>query len=161
MEKLRDTFGSWGFEDVRTLLATGNVLFEAPQMDPDVLVGRIEEKLEAAFGNKVSVLLRTIEEIQLLADLNPFKDIKVTPQTRLYVTFLGEKPRCGTEAPGKSPEKDFSIVHVSATEVCSVLVLSPNQKTTDLMGNLEKEFGPKVTTRSWNTVTKILRAATQ
>jgi uncharacterized protein (DUF1697 family) len=96
-------------------------------------------------------------EIQELADSNPFKKITVTPQMRLYVTFLSEKPKSSLKIPYESPEKDFKIVRVSNNEVCSVLTLSPNTGTVDAMSVLEKEFGRKVTTRNWNTVIKLLK----
>jgi len=35
----------------------------------------------------------------------------------------------------------------------------PNSRTVDLMSVLEKEFGRKVTTRNWNTINRILKAA--
>jgi len=156
MEELKKAFESIGFQKVKTLLASGNVLFETSETDTDNLIKRIEEKLEKEFGHEIGVLLRTIEEIQNLADADPFKNIKVTQQTRFYVTFLSEKPESALTIPYESIEKDIKIVHVSASEVCSFITLSPNRGTSDLMSVLEKEFGRKVTTRNWNTVTKIL-----
>src|SRR5690606_40107641 len=61
--------------------------------------------------------------------------IKVTPSTRLYVTFLskagGDSPFKGSgvrkeakeplKIPYISPEKDFKILQASNTEICSVL----------------------------------------
>ncbi len=156
MEELKKAFESIGFQNVKTLLASGNVLFETSETGTDNLIKQIEGKLEKEFGHEIGVLLRTIEEIQNLADADPFKNIKVTPQTRFYVAFLSEKPKSALEIPYESG-KEIKIVYVSASEVCSVLILSPNKGTTDLMSVLEKEFGRKVTTRNWNTVTKILK----
>lgn len=94
---------------------------------------------------------------ELKKTFESFKNIKVvTPQTKFYITFLSEKLRA-LKIPYESIRKEIKIVHVSASEVCSVLTLSPNQGTTDLMRVLEKEFGRKVTTRNWNTVAKILK----
>jgi uncharacterized protein (DUF1697 family) len=157
MEELKKTFESMGFQNVKTLLASGNVLFETPETGADNLIKRIEEKLEKELGHEIGVLLRTVGEIQSLADADPFKNIKATPQTRFYVMFLSEKPKSALKVPYESIEKDIKIVHVSDSEVCSVLTLSPNRGTVDLMSLLEKEFGRKVTTRNWNTVTKILK----
>jgi len=41
--------------------------------------------------------------------------------------------------------------------VCSVLVLSSNSRTVDLMKVLEKEFGSKITTRNWNTIVRLMK----
>ena len=118
MEELKKAFESMGFQNVKTLLASGNVLFETPDMGTDNLVKRIEEKLEMELGYKITVLLRTIEEIQNLAEADPFKNIKVTPQTRLYVTFLSEKQKSALKIPYESTEKDIKIVHLVVTNVC-------------------------------------------
>ncbi|MCZ7400595.1 MAG: DUF1697 domain-containing protein [Candidatus Methanoperedens sp.] len=157
MEELKKAFEAMGFKNVKTLLASGNVLFETPETDTDNLIKRIEEELENELGHEIGVLLRTIEEIQSLVDADPFKNIKVTPQTRFYVTFLSEKPESTLKIPYESIEKDIKIVQVSASEVCSFITLSPIRGTSDLMSVLEKEFGRKVTTRNWNTVTRILK----
>jgi len=95
MADLEKAFGQLGFRNVKTVLASGNVLFEAPQGSASVLVKKIEEKLRKAFGHDIRVLIRTIEMLQGLAEENPFKGVIVTPETRLYVTFLSEKPKGG------------------------------------------------------------------
>ncbi len=157
MEELKKAFESLGFQNVKTLLASGNVLFETLKMSTDILVKQIEEKLEQELGHEVGVLLRTMEEIQNLADANPFKNIEVTQKTRLYVTFLPERQERAVKITHESTGNDFKIVRFSAREVCSVLILSPGRGTTDLMSFLEKEFGRKITTRNWNTIARILK----
>jgi len=156
MGELKKIFGSLGFQNVKTILASGNVLFETPDTSTDMLARKIEDKLEQEFGYEIGVLLRTMEEIRKLADANPFKNIEVTQQTRLYVTFLSEKKERAVKILYKSTGKDFKIVHISASEVCSLLDLSPDRGTTELMSFLEQKFGRKVTTRNWNT-TRILK----
>jgi len=158
MEELKAAFASLGFRNVRTFLASGNVLFEAPHTSVSVLTGRIEERLRKAFRSEIGVLVRTIRELEQLNEANPFKEVRVTPQTRLYVTFLSAKPKSGLKITHRLPEKDFKIVRVSKGEVCSVLTLSANSRTTDLMNTLEKEFGQNITTRNWNTITRILKS---
>ncbi|HEX4645730.1 MAG TPA: DUF1697 domain-containing protein [Verrucomicrobiae bacterium] len=159
MEDLKKAFATLEFQNVKTLLTSGNVLFETAEPGENNLVKKAEEKLNQTFGHEIGVLARSLEEIQELVRLDPFKRVKVTPQTRLYVTFLSQKPKKPRKVPYESPGKDFRILRVSDREVCSVLTLSPNWGTTDLMAILEKEFGPKITTRNWNTIVKILEAA--
>ena len=157
MQKLKKALESLQFKNVQTLLASGNVVFEAPPLDTIALEQKIEETLKKTFGQEIGVFIRTLKELQHLSDSQPFKGINVTPQTRLYVTFFSEKPKRSLKIPFISPDKSFNILHVSGREVCSVLTLSPNSGTLDLMKVLEKEFGRKVTTRNWNTVIRVLR----
>jgi uncharacterized protein (DUF1697 family) len=159
MDKLKKVFEAIGFSNVKTLLASGNVLFSAPSASQSALVKKIEAKLDTAFGRAIGVLVRKIEELRRLAEANPFAGIKVTPQTRLYVTFLSEKTTSSLKIPYISSDKNFKIIRATENEVYSVATLSPNSRTVDLMSILEKEFGRKVTTRNWNTIEKVLKAS--
>lgn len=155
MDSLKKTFVSMGFTDVRTILASGNVLFDTNKKNFVSLTAEIEKKLDATFGKHIGVLLRTIESLHALASADPFKNISVTPQTRLYVTFL---PDDSAKKSITTSDKHFKIVKALDSEICSVLTLSEERNTVDLMNILEKEFGKKITTRNWNTVMRILKA---
>ncbi len=159
METLKTTFGSMGFQNVKTILASGNILFETAKTDGAALSKRIGDTLEKTVGFPISVIVRSIGEIQHLADADPFKGITITPQTRLYMTFLSEKPKSTLKIPYESPEKDFKILQVSDSEICSVLTVSKERGTTDAMNILEKEFGRNITTRNWNTILRILKSS--
>lgn len=152
MSDLKKTFESIGFANVRTLLNSGNVIFEGSGTNAETL----EKELKSQFGFDIPVILRTIDQIQKLINSNPFRGIVVTPDTRLYITFLGIKPESSLKIPYESPDRNFKILKVTEGEIVSVLTLSPTFKTTEAMGFLEKEFGKKITTRNWNTVTKLL-----
>ena len=82
MADLRRGFGSWGFTDVKTLLASGNVAFSAEETQCDALADSIETGIESTFGFEVGVIVRTIASIRDLVSANPFRDIDVTPRTR-------------------------------------------------------------------------------
>jgi len=159
MEDLRKTFMSTGFENVKTLLASGNVLFEAPKTAENSLVQQIGKMLEKTFGFEIGVIIRSIDGLQKLADQNPFQGIEVTPKTRLYITFLSDKPNSSLKIPYQSPDGNFKILSATNSEVFSVLIVTPNSRSVDLMNVLEKEYGRKITTRNWNTIEKILKAA--
>ncbi|HWY77776.1 MAG TPA: DUF1697 domain-containing protein [Verrucomicrobiae bacterium] len=157
MDDLKRAFEALKFQNVKTLLASGNVLFETANGNDTGLGVKIAEKLKSVFGFEVGVLVRSIEELQRLADSKPFEKIKATPQTRLYTTFLSEKPKIALKIPFKPADKDFRILRASKDEVCIVLTLSPSTQTIDLMAFLDKHFGRQITTRNWNTIVKILK----
>ena len=162
MKRLSQAFESLGFKNVRTLLASGNVLFDAPPRNRAGLVRKIEARLEQTFGHEISVIVRTLDELRVVVDSTPFKGIRVTPRTRLFVTFLSEKPRTSLKIPYTSPDKSFRILRLTKSEVCSVLTLGKQwAKNLRQMDILEKEFGRKITTRSWSTVVRVLRAGAE
>jgi len=156
MEKLRHAFESLRFKNVRTLLASGNVVFQAPPAP--ALEKKIEKALREVFGREIGVLVRSLEALRRLAASRPFKGIDVTPQTRLYVTFLKEKPVGRLPLPRESPGGHFRILRVTSGEVFSVLTPAPGGRTVDLMQVLEKEFGRGITTRNYNTILRVLKS---
>lgn len=156
MADLKKMLEKMGFENVKTLLASGNVLFETEKTDPKILIRKIEKQFEATFGFISSIIIRTFADLEKLKASDPFKGITVTPETRLYITFLAEKSASTLPIPYTSPEKALRILRVTDHEICSVLTLNPKVDTVKLMGFLEKEYGKNVTTRNWNTVMKII-----
>jgi uncharacterized protein (DUF1697 family) len=159
MDALKKMFESLRNRNVATVLASGNVVFETTATSAPKIAAEIENKLKQSFGYEIGVMVRTIDQIRALSKADPFKRTKITPNTRLYVTFLSEKPTTKLRIPYTSPEKDFQILRVSPSEVCSALTVSPGRGTTEAMKILEKEFGRNLTTRNWNTVGKILAVA--
>lgn len=155
MDELTKVFKALKYTNVVPVLATGNIIFHCDEKKKDLLVKSIEEKLQKTFGHQIWVILRTDEEIKKLIVSEPFKKITVTPETRLYITFLREKPSEGLKIPYTSPEKNFRIIGADNTVLISVLTLTPNMQTTDAMNIIEKTYGKKVTTRNWNTIVKI------
>jgi uncharacterized protein (DUF1697 family) len=155
MDRLRRAVEASGLHNVETLLASGNLLFETRATDARALTAALERRINRAFGLDVRVVLRRRRELEKLLVANPFKNIKVTPRTRLFVTFLSEKRRTTLKLPYQSPDKSFRILCRIGGAVCSVLTLGPQwSKNLRQMDILEKEFGKNITTRSWSTVQK-------
>ena len=153
-DALSKVFDDLGFENVKVLIASGNVLFDADQQAESKLTKTVEDGLAKALGFEVNVLLRSIPEIQAMLDLDPFEGIEVTKQTRRYVTLLAQKTKSTMKVPYASEDGRFRILSRSDREVYSVLTLEEGARTVDLMAVLEKEYGKGATTRNWNTIEK-------
>jgi uncharacterized protein (DUF1697 family) len=154
---LKAAFEKMGFGGVKTVLASGNVVFTARPGDEKILRAEIEAGLEKAYKRNISVLLRNLDHIEQLLLSEPFKGIENTPGIRLYVTFLSpgaKQPDITT--PFTAPGKEFRILRATVTEVFSVVDLEKGKGTPEAMALLEKEFGSDLTTRNWNTVSKIV-----
>jgi uncharacterized protein (DUF1697 family) len=155
MDALREALEAGGFENVSTVLASGNVVFENKEIDQAKLRSGIEKIIKDTFGLNVHVIVRNVTELQKLIKSEPFKGIKVTPKTRLYVTFLSQAPKSKLKLPHKSLNGDYIMLQVSKGEAIGVLTLTPHSGTVDAMAVLEKEFGKDITTRNWNTILKV------
>jgi uncharacterized protein (DUF1697 family) len=158
MADLKKAFESSGFKNVKTILASGNVIFETLQTDADKIKIKIEDDLKKKFKTDISVMIRSMEDLNKLSTKDPFKKIEMTPQTRLYVTFLPEPVKRKHKTPFSPEDEHFTIVLLTGKEICSFLILTPDSNTLDLMGYIEKEYGKKVTTRNWNTIKKIVNS---
>lgn len=152
---LKKAFEAMGFKNVRTVLASGNVVFEQKGRKVEDLEGTISRGLAGAFGFPVPVLLRSMRELAALVAADPFKGLVPSTDTKLYVTFLfrGRPGSSGARLP--APPKGVRIVGVRPGEVCSAVTLSAGAGTPELMAFLEKSLGRDVTTRNWQTVTKL------
>ncbi len=156
MEDLRKAFESYGYRDVKTLLASGNVLFKAPREKTPDLAKNIAMKLQETFGREILVIVCPLADLRELESRQPFKDIEVTSQTRLFVTFISGNIK-DRDISNHPMHEGFRILSVSDGAVCSVLYEQPGIGAVELMSAIEKEFGKKVTTRSWNTITRLLK----
>jgi uncharacterized protein (DUF1697 family) len=156
MEELKRTFEASGFQNVKTILASGNIVFETTIYETNTIITETERQLEKRLGYKVNVVLRTMDELHLLVKSNPFSQIKITPQTKLLLTFLSEKPISRLKVPYKSPENDFIIIRIIGKEIYSVVNLLPNKRPYRIISFLEKEFGNRITNRNWSTILKIV-----
>jgi len=157
MADLKKSMEKIGFKNIKTLLATGNVIFENAKSDIEEITNTIATGLEKNFGFTIPVIVRKHEEFEEIIKSDPFKNIKVTPDTRLYVTFLPDKPKSKLPIPYTSADNSYEILSISNNTIFSALDLSKTG-TVEVMAILEKEFGKNITTRNWNTVMKIFKA---
>jgi len=154
MAALKKAFEAMGFKDVRTVLASGNVIFEAPGKDPRLDLA-ISRGLEKALGFPVKVVLRTVKELRAIVGSEPFKGAPSGPDVRLYVTFLAGKTPAGSHPRPTSPPKGVRLLAVRPGEIFSAVTLSADAGTPELMAYVERYFGGEGTTRNWATVLKL------
>lgn len=153
MAALRQDFEAWGFSEVETILASGNVIFESDEPSADKVRAAIETGFRDKYGWEVPSCVRRAEEIVELVATEPFADIP--EDFNQYVTFLGTPPKTELELPYTSVEGDYRILQVQPGYVISALDRSQGSGTLDVMAVLEDLFGADITTRNWNTVLKI------
>lgn len=156
MADLKKLLEQSGYTNVKTLLASGNAVFESSEKKVANIAKNIEAIIQKKFDFPVPTVVRSMAEMQKLIQKDPFKGIKVTPEIRFYVTFRGDPiKKSSLKIPYKDENVEYRILTVDDGEICSYLVLGKDRGTVDAMGILEKEFGKNITTRNWNTVQKI------
>jgi uncharacterized protein (DUF1697 family) len=154
MDQLRKAFGELGFEDVKTYIQSGNVVFKAPAQAPENLAKRIAEKVLRHFGFPVPVVVKTAGEIGEVIKNNPLLKEKGIDLSKLHVTFLW----C---APEKSALKTLDAVAAGPDQfrgsAQAVYLHCPNGYHATKLGNnvLEKMLKVGTTTRNWKTVNQL------
>ena len=89
METLRQTCAALRFENVRTYINSGNVVFETADGDDKEISARIEAAIEKEFALKIRVITRTTAEIETIIENNPFVG-QFENDKDLHVFFLDE-----------------------------------------------------------------------
>ncbi|WP_305091763.1 DUF1697 domain-containing protein [Prescottella sp. R16] len=72
MADLRRVFTDLGFGDVKTVLATGNVLFDADTADTAALKSTIESALRSEFGYEAWVIVLDVGTVRRIVEAYPF-----------------------------------------------------------------------------------------
>jgi len=150
MPELKRAFERAKFEDVKTVLGTGNLVFSAAAASDTVLARQVEAALQRHLGRTFFTLVRSLTSLQRLLASEPYSAFKLEPDSKRVVTFLSKKPAAGLRLPIQVDTA--RILCVSGLHVFSAYVPSP--KGPVFMALLEKTFGKDITTRTWETVAK-------
>ena len=158
MTDLRDAFTAAGCKNVRSLIASGNMLFEAPAGSVEALVRRIQGKLRALMGEEPGLFLRTMREMDRLVASAPFKKFEAKPRLKLSVAFLSQKPRQRPRVPLRSAPEALEVI-VKNRE--AFIVSGKKKNGLYAFPNLfiEKQLGVSATSRNWSTIKKVVAAA--
>jgi uncharacterized protein (DUF1697 family) len=150
MTTLKRAFEAAGFSEVRTLLSSGNVVFNARASSLDSLQGRAEKAMLSELGSSFKAIVRSTQYLRKLIASDPFGDFRLSPDAKRVVTFLRNPGGPSIKLP---IERDgATIFKVAGAEVFTAYTLSA--KGPVFMRLLERTFGKDVTTRTLATVQK-------
>jgi len=151
MPELRRAFEAAGFEDVTTLLSSGNVLFTAPASAEDALRRRAEAAMAEALGSAFPAFVRPLDALRELLASEPWSARRLPRGAKRIVTFLRAAPRA---APALPVALDAArIVALRGREALGFYV--PGPRGPAFMVLVERTFGRDVTTRTWDTVARV------
>jgi uncharacterized protein (DUF1697 family) len=154
MPELKRCFETAGFNDVRTILSSGNVVFSARTTSSDALARRAEKAMAAELDRTFGTFVRPAGHLQELLESDPFAGFDLPPSAKLIVTFLRQAVDVDITLP---IERDgAAILKVAAAEAYACYV--PGDKGPVFMRLLERTFGTDITTRTLDTVRKCARA---
>jgi uncharacterized protein (DUF1697 family) len=138
MAQLRRAMEDAGYDDVRTVIASGNVVFSRGAKPSS---RALESLIADAFGVRTTVIIRSAAQIRKLRAAKPFPGAA-------YVAFLATRPRSTKSIEGID---EFAVVGGDI-----VLHFPNGSAAAQLTGAvLEKKLGIDATVRNWNTVERL------
>jgi uncharacterized protein (DUF1697 family) len=155
MARLRAVAAEAGFEDPKTLLASGNLVF-GTALSAAAAERTLEAAIEAAFGLFSDVMVRDLAELKAVVAANPFPRQAAEEPSRLMPVFLNGEPQTGLE----TLESACGLGEEVRLGPGCLYVFFPQGAGTSKLTNvvLERRLKVRGTARNWNTVGKLIAA---
>ncbi len=154
MSDLRDRVMALGFEDVRSLLNSGNLVFRARETDPGRVERRLDGEVAPGLGARSEFFVRSAAEWREVVAANPFPREAADDPGHLIATFL-------KDAPGAAAWQSLTAAITGRERVRGdgrqAYIVYPDgvgrSKLTAVL--IERQLGTRGTSRNWNTVRKL------
>jgi uncharacterized protein (DUF1697 family) len=143
-----------GFSEAKTLLASGNLVFEAGGAKPEAIERALHDAVKAATGIASEVFVRTKAELEAAIRANPFSDAAEARPSYLVVSFARE------DLPADLPER-IATLHEGPERIAvagrELFVDFPNGQAESKLLQAMAKLRPvtPMTGRNWNTVRKL------
>ncbi len=153
MAKLKSDLEALGLKNVRTVIQSGNVVFDAAAKSASSIRSRIAGQIEEQHGFRPQLIVLTSEELLAAVDANPFSKVVLDPKT-LHFFFLAEPAKSANiklldEA--KSPTENYRL-----TDHVFYLHAPDGIGRSKLAASAEKHLGVAATARNYRTVNKLV-----
>ena len=154
MPELKRCFEECGFTEVKTLLSSGNVVFNARTASVNGLERKAEAAMRKQLGRMFYTIVRPAAHVRSILEADPYAAFRLPADAKRVITFLREPPQTTLALP---IELDGAgILAVNGREIFSAYV--PGARGPVFMTLIEKTFGTQITTRTWDTVRKCAAA---
>jgi uncharacterized protein (DUF1697 family) len=150
-----------GLKGVRSLLQSGNLVFDAATRSASAVESLLESVCAKKFGVKTDVHIRTAAEIAAIVAANPFTREAKSDPGFLHVLFMRAAPVRGGLTALRAAINGREIVRDAG--VRGVYIFYPDgagrSKLTPAV--LARHLGASGTARNWNTVLKLAAKAAE
>jgi uncharacterized protein (DUF1697 family) len=154
MAELRDLLAGLGFTRVRTLLQSGNAVFDTATPGGERLERAIHDALAARLGLPADVLVRDAAEWAEVIARNPFPGEAARDPGHLLVYFLTTVPPVRASAVLQAAITGREIVRTCGRHA---YIAYPDGigRSRVTAAVVERHLGARATARNWNTVLKL------
>jgi uncharacterized protein (DUF1697 family) len=152
MADLRALFTKLGFEDVKTLLQSGNVVFRARTQPPAKLEALLEAEVARRLGVSCDFHVRTADEWRAIVKGNPYGAEAKRDPAHVHVTCF-KRPL--DKAKVKTVQGEITGREVLQCDGRHLYMVFPDGMGTSKATPLVAKRLPGGTARNWNTVMKL------
>ena len=156
MADLRGMMVDLGHTNVRTLLNSGNVLFESKRPNVAKIAANIEAAINAACGFSAAVTVTTAQDLELIVNENPLLQV-VDDHARHLVAFVAHPKHLQALRP--MLKQSWTPDALAVTERAAYLWCAAGILESKLLQAFSRKAGATVTTRNWTTVLKLQAAS--
>ena len=150
MPDLKRCFETAGFTNVKTVLSSGNVVFDAKASKESAIERRAEKAMQDGLGRTFYTIVRSTAYLEKLLASDPYAASDVPRDAKRVVSFLREE---------RPPRVALPLAQDEASVICQLgrevfTAYTPTDEGPVFMKLIERAFGTEVTTRTWDSVAK-------
>ena len=153
METLRKTFEGLGYENVKSYVNSGNLVFEARKTDDGKLAKKIHAAIQKEFGFDISVMVRSMDEISKIVADNPY-DGQFDDHKYFHVFFLDRELSKEEKKLLLEQANEKEMISVDGRTIYYLLRISILDSALG-KGFLDRKLKIPVTGRNWRTITTV------
>lgn len=158
MAALRGLAEQLGLKNPRTLVQSGNLVFDASTRSTVKLEALLERATAEQLGVTTDYLVRSADEWREVVARNPFADASEKQPNLAYVLALKSMPDAGAARALAREHTGPEQLHIDGRHVY-VVYPSGISQTRLTAAFLEKRLGSRGTARNWNTARKLAEMA--
>jgi uncharacterized protein (DUF1697 family) len=155
MADLRDMLTKLGFSNVKSLLNSGNLVFDSKKKAPAV-EQLLEKECARRLGCATDFFVRSADEVEAIIEANPFRKETKDDPGHVIVMFLKDA------SDGASLQKAIKGREIARGKGKQIYIYYPDGVGRSKLTNalIEKTLDTRSTGRNWNTVLKLKDADT-
>jgi uncharacterized protein (DUF1697 family) len=151
-------YESLKFQDPRTYVQSGNVIFRSKEKISPAMAKKIQNAIERKFNCRPEVILRTADELRKAIAASPFPGSRGLEPGKILLTFLNAEPGPEAKAVLLKLKNHPEEIHLKGRDL---YIYFPNGAGRSKLpwSSIAEVLKTQGTARNWNSVTKMLEIA--
>ena len=154
MAELRGHFEDFGFKDVETFIASGNVVFTSKAADA-TLESRIEKGLKQSLGYDVATFVRRADELVAITKYQAFPASQIANAKTNVVGLVAAPLSVAAKKALMALQNDDDTFHVHGREIYWISLKGQSDSTFSNV-QLERTIKCRTTFRGMNTIVRLV-----